>query len=78
LGELSYWYWSRFFSSIASWAAPVTIPPGDLPKTSPISQPIEHGSLPPKDGRRNESTNHNPKPVSPGMWLKLVKNHVGP
>ncbi|WJX24178.1 hypothetical protein P8452_13317 [Trifolium repens] len=51
--------------SIPTAPAPVTIPPGDLPKTSPISQPIEHGSLPPKDGRRNESTNHNPKPVSP-------------
>ncbi|WJX28310.1 hypothetical protein P8452_17049 [Trifolium repens] len=45
--------------------APLTIPPGNLPRTSPISQPIEHGSLPPKVGRRNESRNHNLEPLSP-------------
>ncbi|CAJ2637983.1 unnamed protein product [Trifolium pratense] len=49
--------------------APVTTPPGNLPKTSPISQPIEHGSLPPNIDRRNESTSHNLEPISPGSFM---------
>ncbi|GAU46007.1 hypothetical protein TSUD_401290 [Trifolium subterraneum] len=49
--------------------APVATPPGNVPKTSPISQPIEHGSLPPNVDRRNESKSHNVEPVSPGSFL---------
>ncbi|XP_058753288.1 receptor-like serine/threonine-protein kinase ALE2 isoform X5 [Vicia villosa] len=48
----------------------VAIPPEILPKTSPISQPIEHGSLPPKIDKRNESKSHNLEPVSPGSFLQ--------
>ncbi|CAJ2637985.1 unnamed protein product [Trifolium pratense] len=50
-------------------SAPVAIPPGNLPKTSPISQPIEHGSVPPEVDKRNESKSHNLEPVSPGFLL---------
>jgi hypothetical protein len=78
IGKVSYWYWPKFFSSIPSWTAPVAIPPENLPKTSPISQPIKHGSVPPEVDKRNESKSHNLEPVSPGMWLKWVKSHVGP
>ncbi|XP_024633155.1 receptor-like serine/threonine-protein kinase ALE2 isoform X4 [Medicago truncatula] len=49
---------------------PVATPPGNLPKTSPISQPIDHGSLPPNVDNRNESKSHNPEPVSPGSFLQ--------
>ncbi|XP_050919063.1 uncharacterized protein LOC127136544 isoform X4 [Lathyrus oleraceus] len=50
----------------------VAMPPGNLPKTSPISQPIEHGSLPPnsKVDKRNETKSHNLEPVSPGSFLQ--------
>ncbi|CAL5184604.1 unnamed protein product [Lathyrus oleraceus] len=50
----------------------VAMPPENLPKTSPISQPIEHGSLPPnsKVDKRNESKSHNLEPVSPGSFLQ--------
>ncbi|CAJ1975807.1 unnamed protein product [Sphenostylis stenocarpa] len=46
---------------------PVTTPiaPGNLPKTSPVSQPIEHGSLPPKMEERNKS--HKPEPAFPAV-----------
>ncbi|KAH1147576.1 hypothetical protein GLYMA_15G170000v4 [Glycine max] len=45
--------------------APIPIPSGNLPKTSPISQPIEHGSLPPKIDERNKS--HKPEPALPAL-----------
>ncbi|WJX24181.1 hypothetical protein P8452_13317 [Trifolium repens] len=50
-------------------SAPVAIPPENLPKTSPISQPIKHGSVPPEVDKRNESKSHNLEPVSPGFLL---------
>ncbi|KAL5098257.1 hypothetical protein RYX36_002584 [Vicia faba] len=61
-----------FSPLISSPIAPalVAIPPEILPKTSPISQPIEHGSLPPKVDKRNESKSHNLEPVSPGPFLQ--------
>ncbi|CAI8617364.1 unnamed protein product [Vicia faba] len=61
-----------FSPLISSPIAPalVTIPPEILPKTSPISQPIEHGSLPPKVDKRNESKSHNLEPVSPGPFVQ--------
>ncbi|CAL0320298.1 unnamed protein product [Lupinus luteus] len=45
--------------------APVSIPSVNFPKQSPISQPIEHGTLPPKVDKRNANTSHSPEPVSP-------------
>ncbi|XP_004488045.1 uncharacterized protein [Cicer arietinum] len=50
--------------------APGAIPSGNLPRTSPISQPIEHGSLPPNVDNRNESKSHKLEPVSPGSFLQ--------
>ncbi|XP_027338913.1 receptor-like serine/threonine-protein kinase ALE2 isoform X2 [Abrus precatorius] len=44
--------------------APVVIPSSNLPRTSPISQPIENGSLPPKVDKRNESNSHEKEPIS--------------
>ncbi|KAH1232172.1 Receptor-like serine/threonine-protein kinase ALE2 [Glycine max] len=45
--------------------APIAITSGNLPKTSPVSQPIEHGSLPPKIDERNKS--HKPEPALPAL-----------
>ncbi|KAJ1439860.1 Serine-threonine/tyrosine-protein kinase, catalytic domain [Sesbania bispinosa] len=45
--------------------APVAVPSGNFPRISPVSHPIEHGSLPPMIDKRNETKNHNLQPVSP-------------
>ncbi|OIV97397.1 hypothetical protein TanjilG_17581 [Lupinus angustifolius] len=45
--------------------APVSIPSVNLSKQSPISQPIEHGNLPPKVDKRNANKSHTPGTVSP-------------
>ncbi|KAF1870510.1 hypothetical protein Lal_00003716 [Lupinus albus] len=55
--------WPPVFTPIA----PVAIPYGNLPKKSPISQPIEHGSLPPKVDKRNAHKSHTLEPVSPAL-----------
>ncbi|RDX84588.1 Receptor-like serine/threonine-protein kinase ALE2, partial [Mucuna pruriens] len=45
--------------------APIAIPSDNLPKTSPVSQPIEHGSIPPKIDDRNKSHKPEPEPALP-------------
>ncbi|XP_027902851.1 receptor-like serine/threonine-protein kinase ALE2 isoform X2 [Vigna unguiculata] len=45
--------------------APIAVPSGNLTKNSPVSQPTEHGSLPPKIDERNKS--HKPEPAFPAI-----------
>ncbi|KAG5006202.1 hypothetical protein JHK85_024744 [Glycine max] len=53
--------------------APIAITSGNLPKTSPVSQPIEHGSLPPKIDERNKS--HKPEPALPAPTVFSFPEH---
>ncbi|XP_068483661.1 receptor-like serine/threonine-protein kinase ALE2 isoform X5 [Phaseolus vulgaris] len=54
-------------SKTPAFSPPVFTPiaPGNSPKTSPVSQPIEHGSFPPKIDERNKS--HKPEPAFPAV-----------
>ncbi|XP_057430746.1 receptor-like serine/threonine-protein kinase ALE2 isoform X2 [Lotus japonicus] len=53
---------------------PFPIPSGNFPKVSPASQPIEHGSLPPKVDTRNENKSHNIEPISPAPFTIPSRN----
>ncbi|KAK7411937.1 hypothetical protein VNO78_03381 [Psophocarpus tetragonolobus] len=53
--------------------APIEIPSDNLPKTSPVSQPIEHGSLPPTIDERNKS--HKSEPALPAPIVFNLPKH---
>ncbi|KAK7329694.1 hypothetical protein VNO77_23869 [Canavalia gladiata] len=61
--------------------APLVIPSGRSPKTSPVSQPTEHGNLAPNVDNRNTNKSHPIEPFSPAPVTipstNLPKNSSG-
>ncbi|XP_027368754.1 vegetative cell wall protein gp1-like [Abrus precatorius] len=67
--------------STPSASAPIAIPFDRSPKTSPVSQPAEHGNLAPNVDNRNANKSHPAEPFSPAPLAKpstnLPKNSSG-